>query len=833
MNERDPTELETATGLPPGNGNAAHGWIGPYRPLRRLGQGGMGEVWEAEQHEPVRRRVALKLIKWGMDTRSVVARFEVERQALAMMNHPNVAKVFDAGATDQGRPYFAMEYVQGVPITEHCDRHRLSTRDRLELFMQVCEGVQHAHQKGIIHRDIKPSNILVQLEGENRTPKIIDFGVAKATEHRLTERTLFTEFGQPIGTPEYMSPEQAEMTTEDIDTRTDVYSLGVLLYELLVGALPFDSQDVRKASFDEVRRRIREEEPSKPSSRLSTLGGEASKEVAKRRRVDPSSLKRLLRGDLDWITLKALEKDRMRRYSSPAELATDVRNHLDHRPVVAGAPSTAYRAAKFVRRHRIGVAIATLIFVLLAGFAVRERIQSNRISREAETARQVSEFLVDLFKVSDPGAARGNTVTAREILDQGAARIEEELRDQPLVQGRLMHTMGRVYRQLGLYDDALPLWEKALKSRRALLGDEHPETLESINGLGTLYRRMGRYDEAEPLNLEAVAASRRVLGEEHEGTLRAINALASLFSLQGRHDEAEPLFVSTLETRRRLLGNEHPDTRISMNNLAVAYKKMGRYEEAEPLYRESLEIRRRELGDDHPRTLFAMINLAILYKNQKRYEEAEKMYLEALEGYRRVLGEKHPETLRLLGNLGVLYNRQERHEEAERLLLETWETSRHALGENHPQTLNHMNNLGIVYQAQGRYDEAERMHMLALEGARRVLGAEHPQTLATENNLGLLYREQGLFEKAEQKWHETLEIRRRVLGPDHRDTHTSLYNLARVTALRSDRETAVGLLREALDNGWADNVIFDDPDMDSLRGDREFEAIIAEVKKRL
>jgi serine/threonine protein kinase len=326
--------------------------IGPYRILSEIGHGGMGVVYEAEQERPVHRRVALKLIKWGMDTKAVIARFESERQALALMNHPNIASVFDAGATEQGRPYFAMEFVRGEPITEYCDKNRLTIQERLNLFIQVCEGVQHAHQKGIIHRDIKPSNILITIQDDKPVPKIIDFGVAKATSQKLTERTVYTELGQLIGTPEYMSPEQAEMTGIDIDTRTDVYSLGVVLYELLVGAQPFDSKTLRQANFDDMRRTIREEEPPKPSTRLTRLP-EPSTTAAKNRRVELRTLARAVSGDLDWITMKALEKDRTRRYGSPFELAADIGRYWRNEPVLAGPPSASYRVQKFVRRHRV------------------------------------------------------------------------------------------------------------------------------------------------------------------------------------------------------------------------------------------------------------------------------------------------------------------------------------------------------------------------------------------------------------------------------------------------------------------------------------------------
>ncbi|MEM7586554.1 MAG: serine/threonine-protein kinase, partial [Acidobacteriota bacterium] len=339
--------------------------VGPFRILQKLGEGGMGEVYEAEQQAPVRRRVALKLLKSGLETKEVLARFESERQALAMMNHPNIARVLEAGATAQGRPYFAMELVHGEPITSYCDRHRLSNRDRIEIFIEICGGLQHAHKKGVIHRDIKPSNILVTAEDGRAVPKIIDFGVAKATAQRLTERTLFTELGQWIGTPEYMSPEQAEMTGLDIDTRTDVYSLGVLLYELLAGARPFDSRQLRQAGFDEMRRRIREDEPTRPSTKVSGLGDD-SEVAARNRQADVSTLVRQLRGDLDWITLRALEKDRTRRYDSPADLAADLRRHLADEPVVAGPPTLGYRVAKLLRRHRAVLATGLLILALLA-----------------------------------------------------------------------------------------------------------------------------------------------------------------------------------------------------------------------------------------------------------------------------------------------------------------------------------------------------------------------------------------------------------------------------------------------------------------------------------
>jgi len=780
------TELPTAEKS--GSDSVNPDRIGPYRILEVLGEGGMGTVYLAEQKKPIRRRVALKIIKLGMDTKQVIARFDAERQALAMMNHPNVARVHEAGSTEQGRPYFTMEYVKGEPITKYCDRHRLTTRQRLELFIQACEGVQHAHQKGIIHRDIKPTNVLVTIADEKPVPKIIDFGVAKATEQRLTERTLFTRTGSLIGTPEYMSPEQAEITVEDVDTRTDIYSLGVLLYELLVGALPFDSKELRAAGFDEIRRKIREDEPSKPSTRLSTLG-DASLESAKRRRTDLRTLRRQLSGDLDWITLKALEKDRVRRYGSPNELTTDIKRHLNDEPVVARPPSRFYRIGKFVRRHKVGVGFAAFLAVLLVGFTVTfvtmmatqaKRIASerDRANQEAETATQALDFMTALFEVSDPSEARGNSITAREILDEGADRIETELKDQPRVQGRLLGTIVKVYRNLGLYEQAEPLARRALTIRRDHLGETHPETLDATANLAWLYYRWGRYDDAEPLMLRALEGQRRVLGEDHDDTLHTSHDLAALYRAQSRYDEAESLHLETVEARRRTLGEDHPNTLASLHNLATLYRDQGRFAEAERLLIRILEIQKRALGDDHPATLNSMHTLAVVCDDQARYDEAELLYVETIAIRRRVLGEEHPSTLRSMGNLATVYASQGRYAEAEQLAVQTLQTQRRVLGNDHPSTLNSIQNLGIMYSDQGRNAEAETLYLEALRTQQRLLGRRHTASLYSMNNLAVLYNDQGRYAESESLFLEALAGENEVVGDEHPITIASMNNLA-------------------------------------------------------
>jgi eukaryotic-like serine/threonine-protein kinase len=721
--------------------------LGHYHLLQKVGEGGMGEVWLAEQKEPVRRRVALKLVKGGMYTREVMARFESERQALALMDHPAIAKVFDAASTPQGAPYFVMEYVAGIPITAYCDNHRLSTRERLELFVHVCEGVQHAHQKAIIHRDLKPSNILVTEVDGQPAPKIIDFGVAKALAQRLTEQTMYTLVGTLVGTPDYMSPEQALSSGEDIDTRTDVYSLGVIFYELLAGVPPLE---LRKIALDEFMRRLREEDPPTPSAKVHTQNPATSAELARKRRTDPLALTKQMRGDLDSIALKALEKDRSRRYSSPSDFVADIGRYLRNEAVFAVPPSVGYRARKFARRHRAGLVTAcafALVLVVAATLTIR---QSMRANQEAAVAQAVNDFLQNDLLAQASAATQSGPSTkpdpdlkVRTALDRAAARIGGKFDRQPEVEGAIRDTIGQTYMDLGLYPDARKQLERALDLHRQMLGAKNPKTLKTMSRLGRISFLQGRDTDAEALLGQSLEIQRRVLGPDHPDALYSMNNLATVYHSQGRYALAEALQSQNLEIRRRVLGPENPDTLYSMNSLANLYNAQGKHVQAEALHRQNLEIRRRVLGPEHPDTLQSMNNLASVYGDEGKYAQAEALDSEALGIMRHVLGPDHPATLISMHNLAEDYCYQGKYAQAEALLSQALAIQRRVLGREDPDNLELMSDLADVYAAQGRYTQAEALFNQTLETQRRVLGPEHPNTLGLLSDFAFMYQRQG------------------------------------------------------------------------------------------
>jgi serine/threonine protein kinase/tetratricopeptide (TPR) repeat protein len=779
--------------------------IGRYHLLQKVGEGGMGEVWLAEQTEPVRRRVALKLVKAGMNTREVIARFESERQALALMDHPAIAKVFDAGSTPQGAPYFVMEYVAGVPITAYCDKHRLSTRDRLELFMHVCEGVQHAHQKAIIHRDLKPSNILVTEVDGHPAPKIIDFGVAKALTQKLSADTMFTRLGALVGTPEYMSPEQASSSGEDIDTRTDVYSLGIIFYELLAGVHPIE---LRKVAFEEFLRRLREDDPPKLSTKIRGQDPATSTELARKRQTEPPALVKQMRGDLDSIALKALEKDRARRYGSPSDFALDIARYLKNEPVLAVPPSVAYRTRKFARRYRVALVTTCAFALVLIAAAVISIRQSIRANKEAAVAQAVNDFLqndmlaqASAANQSGPSAKPDPDLKVRTALDRAAQRITGKFDQQPEVEAAIRDTIGQTYIDLGLYPEARKQIERALELQRRVLGAGNPATLKTISHLERVAYFQGKYAEAEALDSQNLEIRRRVLGPEHPDTLDSINALATAYYAEGKYPQAEALFGRTLDIQRRVLGPEHRDTLKSMNNLALVYRGEAKYTQATALDKQTVEIVRRMLGPEHPRTITSMNNLANDYRDQGKYAQAEALYSQTLEISRRVLGPEHPDTLMLTSNLAGAYEAESKYAQAEALASQALEMRRRVLGPEHPDTLRSMNRLAGIYNEQGKYAQAEALHSQTLEIRRRVLGPEHPDTLYSMNNLGDVYQAEGKYGQAEALYIKTLEARRRVLSPEHSDTLDSMTSLGDLYQAEGKFPQAEALYSKALEIG--------------------------------
>lgn len=721
---------------------------GRYSLVQRIGGGGMGEVWLARQTEPVRRQVAIKVIRAGMDTSQIVDRFESERQALAMMDHPAIATVFDGGTTPDGRPFFAMEYVKGEPITTYCDRHRLETRDRLKLFVGVCEGVQHAHQKGIIHRDLKPSNVLVSIRDDCPVPKIIDFGVAKAMSQPLSERNLATELGALVGTPEYMSPEQAEMGGLDVDTRTDVYALGVLLYELLTGVLPFDSRELRRGGYAEIQRVIREQEPSRPSTRITAPDTDGTA-IARNRQMEPRRLVQQLRGDLDWITMRALEKDRTRRYPTANGLAADIERYLRDEPVSAGPPGGLYRAQKLFRRHRIAVlASAAVSLALVAGVIgtswglLRARAQAREARRQAAIAEAVNDFLnVDLLAAAVPSTRKGQgrDVSVREVLAVAAERLDRDAKsggrfaEEPLVEAAIRNAIGTTYYRLGEYPAARPHLRRALELRRSVLGEDHPHTLWAVNALGLLEYNMDLLAEAEPLLLDAYERGRRSLGPENADVLAYEMNVANLYRKQGRFKEAEPVFVRNLEVRRRTLGAESADALEAAAALANLFQETGRYDHAEPLHRQVMETYRRLNGEKDLATMGATTNLANDLALLGRFEEAEPLMKQVLEMKLELYGPDHPSTLNSVNNLGELNGQLGHDAEAEAYHRQALEARTRVLGPRHARTLQSQSCLAISLVNQGRHAEAERLAAAGATEAVVALGERDLDALSLQD----------------------------------------------------------------------------------------------------
>jgi len=763
--------------------------IGRYKLLSILGEGGMGIVYLAEQEEQIRRKVALKIIKPGMDSKRIIARFEAERQAVALLDHPGIAQVYDVGTTRTGRPYFVMEHVKGLPITDYCDRHKLTIEKRLRLFQQVCLAVHHAHQKGIIHRDIKPSNIIVSAENDQPIPKIIDFGVAKAISQPLTERTLFTEENYLLGTPEYMSPEQADMSNDDIDTRSDIYSLGVLLYVLLTGVLPFDSDTLRTGGIEHIRRIICETDPRTPSTRLAKLGDEAGK-LAENRRTVIHALARNLKKELEWIPLKAMRKERAERYRSASELADDIENYLKGEPLIAGPPGTGYKLKKFVRRNRVLVSgIAAVLIVLIVGVVV-STIFAIRAERALTEAQLVTNFLNNNV-LGSASTIKGREATVIDVLNAAVNKLDQGLfQDRPLTEASIRFKLAYIYYDLGRYAMAAQHQKPAHRIWVEQVGEDHWWTNVLLNWLGVFYYHAGRYREAEPLYKQVIekvsqdksgnlAKNELVwnanlgcalagLGryEEAEQLVRPkVEAtpdagyglhLGEIYREQGKYDQAECVLLESLDAGHKVKG-EAKDVQFyngmgrCMHELALLHLARGDDKKAEELFEQGIEFSADNLpGKDHPVTLHHVNGLAIIRILQKQYQEAESLLERALAGQKLKLGENHPDTLKTINDFGILYREQGQYDKAENLLIEAHKKRQTTLGTDHPHTLISMHELAVLYQEQGEYEKGEPLLIEVLEGRRLKLGDTHPHTLESWNNLIDLYQVWGKTEQAEQ-----------------------------------------------------------------------------------
>ena len=766
--------------------------IGRYRLLQCIGEGGFGEVWMADQIEPVKRRVAVKLIKPGMDSGQIIARFEAERQALALMDHPNIARVLDAGTTGNGRLYFVMELVKGVPITEYCRETKLDLRERVQLMSEVCLAVQHAHQKGVIHRDLKPANVLVGDVDGKPVPKVIDFGVAKALERPLTDRTLFTEFRQFVGTPEYMSPEQADLSMIDVDTRSDVYALGVMLYELLVGTTPFETQELRSVGFDEMRRIIREDIPLSPSVRLHRSRASSAGQHG---RVPEYLLKqiRLVRGELDWIVQKAIAKERDRRYASANDMADDLHRYLSNQPVDAGPPSFWYRSSRFVRRHRTAVAVGLIFFLALSGFIALILWDNARVhaaeqiaiarAEEAERERAVTQAINtflndDLLASAIPSVeqGQGREVSMRTVVDLASTKIGGQFPDQPLVEADIRSTLGRTYMALGILDSAeehfrasvrlnelgrgpedpmtlgaideltmvliqLYKFEEAERNLRKLIdirekrqGSEALSTLKTKEGLGVLMKRMGRYQEAEAFYDNALEYATRTEGLEHEDTLRSTTNLAKLYMAQGRFAEAEALLEDVVEVRSRVFQKDHPLTLRSKQTYASSMRERGKLQEALDICDALIEPYERVYGS-HFLTYQLQIERALILSAMGRLEEATAIMREAVAGVAQFRQPAFTGLCMAQVELGLMLARLGEDDEAEELASSAIASLLETLGPRHPTTLSMRTRFAEVLWLQSRRDEVQALLESTLSQQQEILGSSHPETIRSQNLL--------------------------------------------------------------------------------------------------
>ncbi len=833
--------------------------IGPYKLLQQIGEGGMGVVYMAEQSQPIKRRVALKIIKPGMETKEVVARFEAERQALALMDHPNIAKVFDGGATESGRPYFVMELVKGIPLTQFCDESKLDTRQRLELFAVVCKAIQHAHQKGVIHRDIKPSNVMVTLHDGEPVPKVIDFGVSKAVTQQLTEKTMFTVYGQMIGTPAYMSPEQAEMSGLDIDTRSDIYSLGVLLYELLTGSTPLENTSIRGKAYGELQRMIREEEAEKPSLRLSTRG-EATASVAAHRNTDAKRLGALLRGELDWIVMKTLEKNRDRRYETANGLAADIDRYLSGEAILARPPSVVYKLQKFVGRNKAAALSGLAVLVaLLAGTAVatwqavratREQhialvaAQSEREaketsqSREAETNAVLDFMEKQVFNAGRPeGEGLGEGATLRRVIEGALPSLDKSFDKQPLIAARLRMLMGSALMYEQADELAAKEIEKALAVYTQHLGPDNPVTASCMYQLGFAYSQVGRNADAIKITEETLAIRKRVLGLDHLDTARSMLALANAYNFHSRPAEAWKLETHALEILTAKLGPNHPETIRVARGQAFWLRRANKHDEAIAILERILVAELGESSSDSKSKLTTLLHLAREYEKTNRPEEALRINEDIVSRSTQASGKDHGSTLAFRYALSSQYARLGRYQDALRIDEESLALAKAKYGANRRWTVIGMSRVAEKLFQLDRDTEGMAITNEVLQ--RPELSKWHREFLPALMMHYAKINDVVSCRQAAEKW-ET-EIRK--------DDNIGLYNAACNRALiasvfksntssdalrlaNEEADRAMAWLKKAVAAGY-DSIsnMEQDHDLDVLRERADFKLLLAELKK--
>ncbi len=768
--------------------------IGKYKLIDLIGHGGMGSVFLAERSdEAYEKKVAVKILRRGMDTPSNIARFKRERNILANLEHPNIARLLDGGLTEEGMPYLVMEYVNGTPLLQYCDKNKLSIEKRLALFEQVCSAVQHAHQNTIIHRDLKPSNILVDTKGE---VKVLDFGIAKLMDPDEDGATFQTRTGARMLTLGYAAPEQLE--SQPITTATDSYVLGILLFELLAGVHPFDMDDKKLVEIEE---QIREEQPKAPSETFSELSSQKQQQIGETRNISPNALISTIKGDLDAIVLKALRKEPDHRYSSAEQLLEDINRRKTDLPIIAREDTFRYNASKFIKRHKTRLSAAAGFLLFIIGFTAFYTLQitqeRNKAQLEAQKAQEVSKFLTDMFRASNPYYNPQDTVTAATFLKRGEERIDQ-LENQPEVQAQLLEVMGRAYTEIGRFEKASPLLQKSLRLRKTYQGTTSIAYSQSLDALVVFQRLRGNFAEAESLTRESISIIRNNPPKNETLLSNGLNELGLILDQRGKYQEADSVYKAVLQIQQRLYEPSHPKLAHTYNNRAGVLRKQGQYEKAEGLYRKALTIWKKKKGDIHPSTAMGYHDLALVLNQQGQLEKADSLYHKGLEIDKQLYKPPNRQIAQSYNNIGIFYGQQGRYQDSKPYLTKAVAMRRKLFSEFHPKLAESLNNLGRLYIELENYEKAHPYLEEALEIDRENFGEKHPYVAGDLANLARIEKENGSLNMAENHLRKSLSIFRATLPSDHRKIADILTELGDLLVLQNNLTEAISLLQEAL-----------------------------------